>query len=66
MIQKSRVITEGNADDNNHKNSENNFENNNFKNHNNEIKIKEQNKILSLEDKLKLGLEAKNESIKNF
>ena len=70
LIRKSGVInTEGTSDENQGIDTNNNDNNNNIKiNDNNINNINNiEDKNISIEDKLKMGLEAKNESIKkNF
>ena len=65
MIRKSGVITtEGTSDENQRIDSNNNGNDNiNINDNNNMNNIEEKN--ISMEDKLKMGLEVKNESIKN-
>ena len=65
MIRKSGVITtEGTSDENQRIDSNNNDNDNiNINDNNNMNNIEEKN--ISMENKLKMGLEVKNESIKN-
>ena len=65
MIRKSGVITtEGTSDENQRIDSDNNGNDNiNINDNNNMNNIEEKN--ISMENKLKMGLEVKNESIKN-
>ena len=66
LIRKSGIMTEGTIDEN-QKNTINNINTNEINDNNKMIHIEDNGKKnISIEDKLKLGLEVKNESIKNI